>query len=104
MTDTHEKFMELAETTLDLMCCNVPEAGDVREESIKDIARALSQAHQDGIREGKRHAAEIARAAEIPPSDNEEPGDDEWWTRCAANGQAIQIARDILSTITDEAE
>ncbi len=61
MTDTHEKFMGLAETRLDLMCCNVPEAGDVREESIKDIARALSQAHQDGILEGKRQAAEIAR-------------------------------------------
>jgi len=34
-------IMSTAEETLDLICCNVPEHGDFRAQSILDIARAL---------------------------------------------------------------
>lgn len=59
-----DKHMRIAEETLDLMCCNVPEVGDVREASIRDIARALAAAEREGMEAGLRRAAEICSLVE----------------------------------------
>lgn len=47
-----DETMRRAEEVLDLMCCNVPEAGNVRQASILDIARALLEAEKRGMRRG----------------------------------------------------
>lgn len=65
MTDFPEDVMEAAEKTLDLMCCNCKEAGDVRAESILDIARAILSerlaAEKRGEQRERGHLAKIIR-------------------------------------------
>lgn len=53
-----DETMRRAEEVLDLMCCNVPEAGNVRQASILDIAHAILEAEKRGMRRG----AEIAQS------------------------------------------
>jgi len=47
-----DETMRRAEEVLDLMCCNVPEAGNVRQASILDIAHAILEAEKRGMRRG----------------------------------------------------
>lgn len=74
---------------------------------IDAIAAALVAAHQDGIREGKRQAAEIAR--DLPSCELTSVSPSLGTTLkmafgVGADAQRAAIERAILSTITDESE
>lgn len=43
------RFMDLAEKTLDRMLCNDDESGDMRHDSICDIADALARVHREAL-------------------------------------------------------
>lgn len=68
------------------------ERADAREALFPEMSSRIKAEREQARRLVIEECAKVAETAEIKPDDTEEPGDDTWFSRMAANGQATVIA------------